>query len=244
MFLRLLFGMKTDVQKQISLERLRAAYVVFQRKEEKYLQKVETGFRPAILTRNRSRLQRFQQKFNFEENRQWIREMLTWEDKSKSTPFLICFILFSWNFEIWMIPLLIIGLLIREGINKTLSGNWVQNLDDVNLQHESEDDKKGNFERIFGTLFHIQQMLGTISSFLESIENVMNFSVPFLSIICILTMFLVMMVVSIIPLRILFIIWGVNKITKKLFRPWSTSNNEIASFLSRVPDRVEMHMYQ
>ena len=40
--------------------------------------------------------------------------------------------------------------------------------------------------------------------------------------------------------RILIIIWGVNKITKKLVRPWATSNNELLDFLSRVPDRVEL----
>ena len=76
--------------------------------------------------------------------------MLTWEDKSKSAAFLICFILFSWNFEIWMIPLLIICLLIREGINKTLSGNWVPNLDDVNLQHEViKKYEKSNMHQIY-----------------------------------------------------------------------------------------------
>ena len=40
--------------------------------------------------------------------------------------------------------------------------------------------------------------------------------------------------------RILIIVWGVNKITKKLIRPWATSNNELTDFLSRVPDRVEL----
>jgi len=38
--------------------------------------------------------------------------------------------------------------------------------------------------------------------------------------------------------------WGVNKITKKLFRPWSSSNNELADFLSRVPDDKEKAMYK
>ena len=33
--------------------------------------------------------------------------------------------------------------------------------------------------------------------------------------------------------RIIFLVWGVNRMTKKLFRPWSTSSNEILDFLSR-----------
>ena len=38
--------------------------------------------------------------------------------------------------------------------------------------------------------------------------------------------------------------WGTNKLTKKLFRPWASSNNEIGDFLSRVPDdeeKVRLH---
>ena len=39
--------------------------------------------------------------------------------------------------------------------------------------------------------------------------------------------------ISVLLLRIIFLVWGVNRFTKKLFRPWSTSSNEILDFLSR-----------
>ena len=34
--------------------------------------------------------------------------------------------------------------------------------------------------------------------------------------------------------------WGANKFTKKLLRPWAVNNNELADFISRVPDNEEM----
>ena len=43
--------------------------------------------------------------------------------------------------------------------------------------------------------------------------------------------------------RTIIIVWGVNKLTKKIIRPWSSSNNEVMDFLSRVPDRVQLVNY-
>ena len=34
--------------------------------------------------------------------------------------------------------------------------------------------------------------------------------------------------------------WGANKFLKKLFKPNAISNNELADFISRVPDNEEM----
>ena len=121
---------------------------------------------------------------------------------------------------------------------------------------QAEDDKKSTLEKIQNTVFHIQQFFGSFSSFFERIENVFNVSIPFLSVICLVAMVLFTFVLYILPLRltflntvyvvdneyfrILIIIWGVNKLTKKLIRPWATSNNEMMDFLSRVPDRVQL----
>ena len=105
---------------------------------------------------------------------------------------------------------------------------------------QAEDDKKSTLEKIQNTVYHIQQFFGSFSSFFESIENVFNVSIPFLSVICLVAMILFTFVLYILPLRIIIILWGVNKLTKKLVRPWATSNNEIMDFLSRVPDRVQL----
>ena len=40
--------------------------------------------------------------------------------------------------------------------------------------------------------------------------------------------------------RLLLILWGVNKFTKKLIRPQAINNNELVDFISRVPDNEEL----
>ena len=49
--------------------------------------------------------------------------------------------------------------------------------------------------------FYIQETLGSIASFLESVENVFNFSVPFLSFICLAAMILITLVMYLLPFR-------------------------------------------
>ena len=36
------------------------------------------------------------------------------------------------------------------------------------------------------------------------------------------------------------ILWGTNKFLKKLIKPWAVNNNELADFISRVPDNEEL----
>lgn len=57
-------------------------------------------------------------------------------------------------------------------------------------------------------------------------------------------MVLITVLLYFLSLRTIIIVWGVNKLTKKIIRPWSTSNNEVLDFLSRVPDRVKLKMYK
>jgi hypothetical protein len=40
--------------------------------------------------------------------------------------------------------------------------------------------------------------------------------------------------------RVLLLLWGINKFTKKLIRPWAINNNELVDFISRVPDNEEL----
>jgi hypothetical protein len=39
---------------------------------------------------------------------------------------------------------------------------------------------------------------------------------------------------------VLLLLWGINKFTKKLIRPWAINNNELVDFISRVPDNEEL----
>ena len=40
--------------------------------------------------------------------------------------------------------------------------------------------------------------------------------------------------------RVLLILWGTNKFLKKLIKPLAVNNNELADFISRVPDNEEL----
>ncbi|KAK7076075.1 Multiple C2 and transmembrane domain-containing protein 2, partial [Halocaridina rubra] len=82
----------------------------------------------------------------------------------------------------------------------------------------------------------VQNAIGYIASLCESCKNTFNFSVPFLSWLLILVLIIGAIVLYYIPVRYLVMMWGVNKFSRKLFRPHSMVNNEVLDFLSRVPD--------
>uniref|UniRef100_A0A915KH24 Uncharacterized protein n=1 Tax=Romanomermis culicivorax TaxID=13658 RepID=A0A915KH24_ROMCU len=65
--------------------------------------------------------------------------------------------------------------------------------------------------------------------------NTFNFAVPFLSVLAIGVLTFMTIVLYLLPLRLLVLIWGVNKFTKKLRSPNAVPNNELLDFLSRVP---------
>ena len=47
-----------------------------------------------------------------------------------------------------------------------------------------------------------------------------------------------------VPLRYIIMAWGTNKFTKKLLRPKALNNNELADFISRVPDNEELRDFR
>ena len=46
-----------------------------------------------------------------------------------------------------------------------------------------------------------------------------------------------------VTVRVLLLLWGTNKFLKKLIKPWAINNNELADFISRVPDNEELVRY-
>lgn len=63
-----------------------------------------------------------------------------------------------------------------------------------------------------------------------------NFSVPELSWLAVVLLILAFFVLYFIPIRILLLIWGCTKFSRRLIRPHSVPNNEVLDLLSRVPD--------
>ena len=89
-------------------------------------------------------------------------------------------------------------------------------------------------------LAQVQKTLGLLAHVLESIGNVFNFSVPFISWMALLIFTVVTLLLYYVNLRYIIIGWGMNKFSKKLLRPNAINNNELVDFISRVPDNEEM----
>lgn len=82
----------------------------------------------------------------------------------------------------------------------------------------------------------VQNAIGYVATLGESVKNLTNFTVPYLSYLAIIMLFGAMMVLYVIPLRYLLMAWGINKFTRKILRPHTIPNNEVLDLLSRVPD--------
>ena len=57
--------------------------------------------------------------------------MLRWENRLESSIFLFLFVFAVWIFELWMIPLALIGLLAKEATSKSISGNWETKIEEI-----------------------------------------------------------------------------------------------------------------
>ena len=81
--------------------------------------------------------------------------------------------------------------------------------------------------------------MGEVAGAIESLENVLNFSVPFISWFIYIFFLVVTIFLYFAPLRLLGLIWVVNRFRKGLLKNKSDTN-EVINFLSRVPDNEEL----
>ncbi|MED6267045.1 Multiple C2 and transmembrane domain-containing protein 2, partial [Characodon lateralis] len=105
-----------------------------------------------------------------------------------------------------------------------------------------EPGKKGLMDKIHmvqEVVLVVQNVLEEIANIGERVKNIFNWSVPFMSCLTCLVLFVAASLLYIIPLRYIVLVWGVNKFTKKLRNPYSIDSNEILDFLQRVPSDVQ-----
>ncbi|CEF64870.1 Multiple C2 domain and transmembrane region protein [Strongyloides ratti] len=89
----------------------------------------------------------------------------------------------------------------------------------------------------------VQEALHYIVSLIERINNTLNYSVPYISILATISLGVVTIILYFIPIRWIVMLWGINKFTKKLRNPHYIPNNELLDFLSRVPSDIEKEMF-
>lgn len=95
----------------------------------------------------------------------------------------------------------------------------------------------------FGIQFGFSLHLNKNHSIFEScyvFGSTFNFSVSELSWLAVILLILACLVLHYIPIRILLLLWGCVKFSRRLLRPHTVPNNEILDLLSRVPDDDQM----
>ncbi|XP_069158238.1 multiple C2 and transmembrane domain-containing protein isoform X4 [Procambarus clarkii] len=224
---------------------IRAAIRTFTPKEEKYMQ-MEQKFKRQVFVTNVNRLKACI--MDVYEMGMFVKSCFEWEYPVRSTVAFIVFMVGTYCFEPYMIPIILLILYLRNYIILSIVGTMMHREEDNDLSTEDDevdDDDKDKEEKktlkerlqvIQEVTATVQNAIGFIASICESCKNTFNFSVPFLSWLLILVLIVGTVILYYIPIRYLVMLWGINKFSRKLIRPHSVINNEILDFLSRVPD--------
>ncbi|XP_005933102.1 multiple C2 and transmembrane domain-containing protein 2 isoform X1 [Haplochromis burtoni] len=183
---------------------------------------------------------------------QYIKSCFQWESTQRSLIAFLIFLLTVWHWELFMLPLFLL-LLIGWNYFQLSTGRASYNQDLVNMtigddeeEDEKEPGKKGLIDKIYmvqEVVLAVQNVLEEIANIGERVKNIFNWSVPFLSCLACLVLFVAAALLYLIPLRYIVLIWGINKFTKKLRNPYSIDSNEILDFLKRVPSDVQKVQY-
>ncbi|CAH0584122.1 unnamed protein product [Chrysodeixis includens] len=184
---------------------------------------------------------------------QVMKTCFEWESRRMNTIALSIWLPFCWFFKIWMVPLLILIPFFWYRPPKYFLLSWKDYLlRRSQSQDEGKKEKEEKKETLRQKINSLQEMVQSVQNFLgkfanlgESIKNLFNFTVPFLSLLAIFLILAVGLVMFLIPTRYIFMIWGIHKFTRKILRPNRIPNNEILDLLSRVPnDEVLLNLEQ
>ncbi|KAL2088372.1 hypothetical protein ACEWY4_015271 [Coilia grayii] len=226
---------------------VRASVRTFNPREKKF-QEDNPKFSKKILARNVLRVRNLLRAIL--STHQYIKSCFQWESIQRSTIAFMVFVLTVWYWEFYMLPLFLVLLIARNYV-LIVSERASQDLDNMDLGDDEEDDekeseKKGLMEKIHMVqeiVITVQNLLEEIASFGERIKNTFNWSVPFLSNLAFLVLVTATVLTYVIPVRYIILLWGINKFTKKIRKPYAIENNEVLDFLSRVPSDVQKAQY-
>ncbi|XP_010830239.1 PREDICTED: multiple C2 and transmembrane domain-containing protein 1 isoform X7 [Bison bison bison] len=187
----------------------------------------------------------------------YVNSCFDWDSPPRSLAAFVLFLFVVWNFELYMIPLVLLLLLtwnyflIISGKDNRQRDTVVEDMLEDEEEEDDKDDKdsekKGFINKIYAiqeVCISVQNILDEVASFGERIKNTFNWTVPFLSWLAIVALCAFTVILYFIPLRYIVLVWGINKFTKKLRNPYAIDNNELLDFLSRVPSDVQVVQYQ
>uniref|UniRef100_A0A3B4B6B1 C2 domain-containing protein n=1 Tax=Periophthalmus magnuspinnatus TaxID=409849 RepID=A0A3B4B6B1_9GOBI len=225
--------------------KVRAGIKTFKPKETKLTEETPK-FNKKVLAQNIYRVRRISTAVLY--TLQYINSCFQWESTQRSLIAFLIFLVTVWHWELFMLPLFLF-VLIGWNYFQLSAGKVTSNQDVVNISmaEEDEDDekdasRKGLMDKIHmvqEVVLVVQNVLEELANIGERVKNIFNWSVPFVSCLAGLMLFIAATLLYFIPLRYLVLIWGVNKFTKKLRNPYTIDNNEILDFLKRVPSDVQ-----
>ncbi|XP_051918417.1 multiple C2 and transmembrane domain-containing protein 2 isoform X1 [Hippocampus zosterae] len=226
---------------------IRASIRTFQPREIKFMED-NPKFSKKALARNVQRVQALYRAIR--STLQYVKSCFQWESVQRSLLAFAVFLLMVWHWEFYMFPLILV-LLISWNYFQICSGHANQDLSSMDVGDEEEDDEKENERRGLMEKIHmvqdivisLQNFLDGVANFGERIKNTFNWSEPFLSSLALLFFVTATVLTYYIPLRYIVLIWGINKFTKRLRKPFAIDNNELIDFLSRVPSDVQKVQY-
>lgn len=173
-----------------------------------------------------------------------------WERRSWVLQTWIIFLLVTATLQLYMLPLLLAAVLAlkfvrlkhREAVagvdcDKVTVREWPEEYEESLDREEKEDVSLNKIMVMVQDAFPlIQNCLGLLASSAEKLKNTFNFSVPFLSLIALVSLLLISVLLALFDLRTIILVVGSVKFLKNLVVPGWESNNELVDFLSRVPD--------
>ncbi|EDM09926.1 rCG44687 [Rattus norvegicus] len=183
----------------------------------------------------------------------YVNSCFDWDSPPRSLAAFVLFLLVVWNFELYMIPLLLLLLLtwnyflIISGKDNRQRDTVVEDMLEDEEEEDDRDDKDGEKKGFINKIYAIQEVCVSVQNILdeaaslgERVKNTFNWTVPFLSWLAIIALCVFTAILYFIPLRYIVLVWGINKFTKKLRSPYAIDNNELLDFLSRVPSDVQV----
>lgn len=228
---------------------LKAGIRTINPKEDKFMQP-EQKFKISIMKRNINRVSQIVS--SFVDTGKFIQSCFDHDSKPRSITAFIVYIMVVWNFELYMLPVtlllifmknLIIAMVMDKFVKEPATEDYVDDDDEEDEEDKEKEEKKSFKEKLQAiqeVCLQVQQAMDMIACLGERVKNTFNWSVPWLSSLAIIFLSLATLVLYFIPLRILLLLWGINKFTEKIRSPNAIPNNELLDFLSRVPSDREL----
>ncbi|XP_076101848.1 multiple C2 and transmembrane domain-containing protein 1-like isoform X2 [Mytilus galloprovincialis] len=224
-------------------------------REEKYM-KPEPKFKIATMKRNIARVT--QMVSSFTEVGKFLNSCFEWESKPRTITAFIVYLVAVWFFEPYMLPITLLLVFLKNlafsSMQTAFSTEPTNDLyvdeddDDDDDETKLEKDEKKSVHEIYKAAqevcLQVQQGMDMVASLGERFKNTFNWTVPWLSTFAVILLSVGAVVLYFIPVRVLVMLWGINKFTKKLRAPNAIPNNELLDFLSRVPSDSELVQYK